>query len=452
MACRHKLNLSDSISVVAGSMIGCGIFIVSADIARQVQSGLLLMLVWIVAGVVTMCGALSFAELSANISEEGGQYIYLKKIYNDTIAFLFGWTTFLVIQTGIIAAVCTAFSKFIGLLIPWISADNCLFYLGSLSISTQKIFTVLIVIFLTFINSRGLKHGVITQNLFTVTKVVSMIGIVGLGLLFGANLDTLHLNLSMPVYYGADTINILATATVGALFASITWNNITFVSGDIDKPEKTIPKALFIGTTIVLALYFLINSIYVSALPLELIQNAPEDIVAAQLMSSVFGHVGKTIAAVIIMISAFGSANGIILAGARVYYNMAKDKAFFRGLAAIDRHKRVPYNSLWVQCLWVCILVFWGNYTQLLDYVIYTTLIFYWITTFGIFINRRRQGLKNMKFKVWTVVPVLYLLITGYIIVCLTCFKPAYTLPGLLITLVGLPVYYVWRNKNQGAN
>ena len=435
----------DSISIVAGSMIGCGIFIVSADIARQVQSGLLMMLVWILAAVVTMCGALSFAELAANIKEEGGQYIYLKNIYNDTIAFLFGWTTFLVIQTGIIAAVCTAFSKFIGLLIPAISANNYLFHIGAFHISTQKIFTVLVVILLTFINSRGLKHGVITQNLFTVTKVLSMIGIVGLGLIFGCDLHTLHMNLSMPVHWSADTINLIGAASVGALFASITWNNITFVSSDIKDSDKTIPKALFIGTLIVLALYFLINSIYVSTMPLHLIQNAQEDIVAAELMSVIFGPLGRTIAAVIIMISALGSANGIILAGSRVYYKMAKDKAFFRPLAAIDRNTRVPHNSLWIQCLWVSILVLWGNYTQLLDYVIYTTLIFYWITTFGIFILRKKIGQAGYGFRINSLIPITYLLITGYIVICLTLFKPMYTLPGLLITLAGLPVYYLWK-------
>lgn len=442
----------DSISIVAGSMIGCGIFIVSADIARQVQSGLLMMLVWILAAVVTMCGALSFAELAANIKEEGGQYIYLKNIYNDTIAFLFGWTTFLVIQTGIIAAVCTAFSKFIGLLIPAISANNYLFHIGAFHISTQKIFTVLVVILLTFINSRGLKHGVITQNLFTVTKVLSMIGIVGLGLIFGCDLHTLHMNLSMPVHWGADTINVIGAASVGALFASITWNNITFVSSDIKDSDKTIPKALFIGTLIVLALYFLINSIYVSTMPLHLIQNAQEDIVAAELMSVIFGPLGRTIAAVIIMISALGSANGIILAGSRVYYKMAKDKAFFRPLAAIDRNTRVPHNSLWIQCLWVSILVLWGNYTQLLDYVIYTTLIFYWITTFGIFILRKKIGQAGYGFRINSLIPITYLLITGYIVICLTLFKPMYTLPGLLITLAGLPVYYFWQNRRGQLN
>lgn len=439
----------DSISIVAGSMIGCGIFIVSADIARQVQSGLLMMLVWILAAVVTMCGALSFAELAANIKEEGGQYIYLKNIYNDTIAFLFGWTTFLVIQTGIIAAVCTAFSKFIGLLIPAISANNYLFHIGAFHISTQKIFTVLVVILLTFINSRGLKHGVITQNLFTVTKVLSMIGIVGLGLIFGCDLHTLHMNLSMPVHWSADTINVIGAASVGALFASITWNNITFVSSDIKDSDKTIPKALFIGTLIVLALYFLINSIYVSTMPLHLIQNAQEDIVAAELMSVIFGPLGRTIAAVIIMISALGSANGIILAGSRVYYKMAKDKAFFRPLAAIDRNTRVPHNSLWIQCLWVSILVLWGNYTQLLDYVIYTTLIFYWITTFGIFILRKKIGQAGYGFRINSLIPITYLLITGYIVICLTLFKPMYTLPGLLITLAGLPVYYLWKKGGE---
>ena len=447
MAFKHKLSLSDSISIVAGSMIGCGIFIVSADIARQVQSGLLMMLVWIIAAIVTMCGALSFAELASNIKEEGGQYIYLKTIYNDMTAFLFGWTTFLVIQTGIIAAVCTAFAKFIGLLLPVISANNYLVHFGALHISTQKVFTVLVVIFLTFINSRGLKHGVITQNIFTVTKVLSIIGIVGLGLLFGCNLHTLNLNLTMPIHWNFDTINTIGAASVGALFASITWNNITFVSGEIKDAEKTIPKALFIGSLLVLGLYFLINSIYVGTLTLNLIQNAQEDIVAAQLMGVIFGHWGKTIAAVIIMISALGSANGIILAGSRVYYKMAKDRAFFRPLAAIDRNTRVPHNSLWIQCLWVSILVLWGNYTQLLDYVIYTTLIFYWITTFGIFISRKKIQQSEYAFKVNTLIPVVYLLITGYIIICLSIYKPTYTIPGLLITLTGIPAYSIWQKK-----
>lgn len=445
MAYKHKLSLSDSISLVAGSMIGCGIFIVSADIARQVQSGLLLMIVWIIAAVVTMCGALSFAELASNITEDGGQYVYLKKIYNDIVGFLYGWTTFLVIQTGIIAAVCTAFSKFIGLLIPFISANRYISHLGIFHISTQKLFTVFVVIFLTFINSRGLKHGVITQNIFTVTKVISMIGIIILGLLFGCNFHTLHMNFSIPINWNLDTINLIGAATVGALFASITWNNITFVSGDIKDAPKTIPKALFIGSLLVLGLYFLINSIYVSAIPINLIQNAPEDIVAAQLMSIIFGHWGKIIAAIIIMISAFGSANGIILAGARVYYNMAKDRAFFRGLAAIDRSTRVPHNALWLQCIWVCILVLWGNYTQLLDYVIYTTLIFYWLTVLGLFLYRKNNIETN--FKINSIIPIIYLLITGYIIITLTIFKPVYTLPGLLITLLGIPVYYIWRNR-----
>lgn len=440
---KRTLNLSDSISIVSGSMIGCGIFIVSADIARQVQSGLLMMLVWIVAAIVTMCGALSFAELASNIEEEGGQYIYLKKIYNDGVAFLYGWTTFLVIQTGTIAAVCTAFSKFIGLLIPFISTNNCFLHYGAFHISTQKIFTVLIVVLLTFINSKGLKYGVIIQNLFTITKILSLIGIVGLGLFFGCHFEILHQNLTMPINLQHSTINAIAVASVGALFASITWNNITFVSGEIKEAEKTIPKALFIGTAIVLGLYFLINSIYVSAMPLHFIQNAPEDIVAAQLMSSIFGDAGKTIIAVIIMISAFGCANGMILAGSRVYYKMAKDKAFFRGLAAIDRQSRVPHNSLWIQCLWVCLLVLWGNYTQLLDYVIYTTLIFYWITTVGIFIYRKKVGIENLKYRINSFIPLLFLVITGYIIVCLTIYKPSYTLPGLLITLAGLPVFYL---------
>jgi len=231
---KEKLNLHDSISIVAGSMIGSGIFIVSADISRQVQSGFLMMLVWLVAATVTLCGSMSFAELASNIIDDGGQFAYLKKIFNDKLAFLFGWTTFLVIQTGTIAAVCTAFSKFIGLLVPYISINHYIFQCGMFNISTQKIFTLIVVLLLTYINSRGLKYGVITQNLFTITKILSLVAIVILGLFFGCHWNTLMQNFSVPFNIGVDTFNIIATATVGALFASITWNHITFMSKEVE--------------------------------------------------------------------------------------------------------------------------------------------------------------------------------------------------------------------------
>ncbi len=446
---KRSLSLWDAISVVSGSMIGCGIFIVSADISRQVQSGFLLILVWILAGFITMCGALSFAELAANITEEGGQYIYLKKIYSEKIAFLYGWTTFLVIQTGTIAAVCVAFSKFLGILVPFISAHNYLFQVGFLKLSTQQVCALATVTFLTYLNSRGIKHGVITQNLFTVTKVLSIIGIILAGLFFGFNIHTLHLNALVPAHFGISNINIIFTAVVGAVFASITWNNITFIAGEIKNPSVNIPRALAYGTGLVILLYLLINTIYLGVLPVNMIQNAPEDIVGAQLMSYIFGAAGKDITALIIMISAFGCANGMILTGSRVYYKMAKDRAFFRPLAVINRKTKVPVNSLWAQCAWIALLILWGNYTQLLDFVIYASLIFYLITTAGLFIYRKKCDISRFKFRINNFFPVAFIICAGYVIICLTVFKPMYTVPGLLITLAGIPVFHFWKSKES---
>lgn len=445
---KRTLSLTDSISVVSGSMIGCGIFIVSADIARQVQSGVLLILTWMLAGFVTLCGALSFAELAANITEEGGQYVYLKKIFNEKIAFLYGWTTFLVIQTGTLAAVCVAFAKFLGLLVPFISAHLFVVNCGGVTLSTQQVCAIFTVVFLSYVNSKGIKYGVITQNLFTATKVLSIIGIILAGLFFGFHWKTIIANSYIPQFSLLTNSKIVFTAVVGALFSSITWNNITFIAGEIKEPSKNIPKALAYGTGLVVLLYLLINTIYLGVLPLEAIQNAPEDIVGARMMAEIFGTAGKDIAALIIMISAFGCANGMILAGSRVYYKMAKDRAFFRPLAVIDRKTKVPVNSLWAQCLWICILILWGNYTQLLDFVIYASLIFYIITTAGIFVYRKRRKNANLIFRINNFFPVCFLILAGIIIICLTLYKPLYTLPGLLITLAGIPVFHIW-NKNK---
>ena len=446
---KRTLSLPDAISIVAGSMIGCGIFIVSADIARQVNSGLLLILIWIIAGFITMCGGLSLCELAANITDEGGQYVYLKKIFNEKIAFLYGWTLFLVIQTGTIAAVCVAFAKFFGILVPCISSENLLFKIGFLKLSTQQLFSICTVIFLSYINSRGIKYGVITQNIFTITKVVSMAGLIVAGLLFGFNAHTLQANFHMPVVSGFETINIMAVAIVGALFASITWNNITFIAGEVKHPQKNIPKAMICGVTLVVSLYLLMNMIYLGVLPFDAIQNAPQDIVAARTMSEIFGTVGRDIIAVIIMISAFGCANGMILTGSRVYYKMAKDRAFFRPLALINRKTRVPVNSLWAQCIWICILILWGNYSELLDFVIYASLIFYILVTAGVFVYRKKVPVENKKFRINNFFPVTFLIFATYIVICLSIYKPLYTIPGLLITIAGIPVFHIWQKLKQ---
>lgn len=443
---KRTLTLPDAVSIVAGSMIGCGIFIVSADISRQVNSGLLMILIWIIAGFITLCGGLSLCELASNITDEGGQYVYLKKIFNEKIAFLYGWTLFLVIQTGTIAAVCVAFAKFFGIIVPFISSSNILFNLGCLHFSTQQLFAILTVIFLSYLNSRGIKHGVVTQNIFTVTKVLSLAAIIIVGLLFGFNSDILQENLRMPVHFGFETINIMAVAIVGALFASITWNNITFIAGEVKHPQRNIPKALVYGVVLVVSLYLLMNMIYLGVLPLNAIQNAPHDIVAARTISEIFGTVGKDLIAIIIMISAFGCANGMILTGSRVYYKMAKDRAFFRPLALINRKTKVPVNSLWAQCIWICILILWGNYTELLDFVIYSSLIFYIIVTAGIFVYRKKYPNKNKKLRINNFFPITFIILATYIVICLSIYKPLYTIPGLLITLAGIPVFHLWKD------
>ena len=444
---KRTLSLPDAVSIVAGSMIGCGIFIVSSDISRQVNSGLLLILIWIIAGFITLCGGLSLCEHASNITEEGGQYVYLKKIFNELIGFLYGWTLFGVIQTGTIAAVCVAFAKFFGILVPCISTSNILFEIGKLHFSTQQLFAILTVILLSYINSRGIKYGVLTQNIFTVTKVLSLAGLVVVGLLFGFNAHILQANFHMPFVFSFETINIMAVAIVGALFASITWNNITFIAGEVKNPQRNIPKALVYGVALVVSLYLLLNMIYLGVLPLDAIQNAPQDIVAARTVSEIFGTIGKDITAVIIMISAFGCANGMILTGSRVYYKMAKDRAFFRPLAAINRKTKVPVNSLWAQCIWICILILWGNYSELLDFVIYASLLFYILVTAGIFVYRKKFPNKNVKYRVSNFFPVTFLILATYIVICLSIYKPLYTIPGLLITIAGIPVFYIWKKS-----
>lgn len=447
---KRTLSLQDSISIVAGSMIGCGIFIVSADISRQVQSAFLVLLVWVLAGFVSYCGAIAYGELASKIPDEGGQYMYLKKIFNDKLAFLFGWTLFLVIQSGSIAAICVAFSKFTGILVPFISPENILFHLGPLSISTQNLFGILTVLFLTYVNSRGIEYGVITQNLFTVTKIVSLIGIIICGLAFGANWNVIHTNFAASTFaFHFSDIAKISTATVGALFAAITWNNVSFIAGEIKDPEKNVKKSLAIGVGMVILLYLLINLIYVTSIPLSAIQNAHHDIVAAAVMGHIFGPVGRTITAVIIMISAFGCANGMIMAGARVYYKMAKDRLFFRSLAVINRKTKVPVNSLWLQCAWISALIAWGNYTQLLDFVIFASLIFYVITLAGVFVHRKKFPETDDALRVNNFYAISFITMATYIIGCLAINKPHYTLPGLLITLAGLPVYFLWNRARQ---
>lgn len=442
---KRTLNLKDAISIVAGSMIGSGIFIVSAEISRQTNSVILLLLCWILAGITTLCGALCYGELSSTIPDEGGQYVFLKKIYSEKLAFIYGWTLFAVIQTGTLAAVNIAFAKFVGLIFPVISESTTVLTIGDYHLSLQRLFAVITVVILTFINSRGVKQGMITQHLFTITKIVSMILIITLGLFVGFNFECLRSNLSLAnnvIPNGFDFFKVLSVAIVGSMFASITWNNVTFIASEIKKPQRNIPLALLFGTMAVIIMYFAINLIYVGTMPLETIQNSHQDIVAAELINTIYGHGGMIFIAIIIAISAFGCSNGMIMTGSRVYYKMAKDKLFFRSLAKINRKTKVPENSLWLQCFWICVLILWGSYSQLLDYVIYSSLIFYAITIFGIFRMRNLYPKKRGVAKVPDFVILVFIIMATFIITGLTFYKPQYTLPGLIITLAGVPIYH----------
>lgn len=442
---KRTLNLKDAVSIVAGSMIGSGIFIVSAEISRQTNSVILLLLCWILAGITTLCGALCYGELSSTIPDEGGQYVFLKKIYSEKLAFIYGWTLFAVIQTGTLAAVNIAFAKFIGLIFPVISEATTVLAIGNYHLSLQRLFAVITVVILTFINSRGVKQGMITQHLFTITKVVSMVLIITIGLFVGFDFDCLKSNLSLSnnlIPQGFEFFKVLSVAIVGSMFASITWNNVTFIASEIKKPQRNIPLALLFGTLAVIILYFAINLIYVGTMPLSTIQNSHQDIVAAELINTIYGHGGMIFIAIIIAISAFGCSNGMIMTGSRVYYKMAKDKLFFRSLAKINRKTKVPENSLWLQCFWICVLILWGSYSQLLDYVIYSSLIFYAITIFGIFRMRKLYPKKRGVAKVPNFVILIFIIMATFIITGLTFYKPQYTLPGLIITLAGVPIYH----------
>ncbi len=448
---RRTLSLKDSISIVAGSMIGSGIFIVSTYIAQNTNSSILLILTWLIAGFITLLGSLCYGELSSTIPSEGGQYIYLKKIYSKKLAFIYGWTLFLVIQTGTLAAVNIAMAKFVGLIFPIISANNILFSISNYTFSTQQLFAILTVLFITFINSRGVKQGVLTQNIFTITKVLSIVAIIVCGIFVGFNFETMINNFALcnnQIVFNLETVKNLGLSIVLALFASITWNNVTFVTSEIKKPEENIKKALSIGTMLVISLYFLLNMIYLTSIPLDLIKTSPEDIVAAQLILNIFNEKALILIAIILIISAFGCANGMILTGSRVYYKMAKDRIFFRKLAYINRRKKVPSYSLWLQCAWICILILWGNYAQLLDYVIYASIIFYIITIFGIFIMRKKFPQTKEVYKVPNWIPVTFIVLASVVVLILTIFKPAFTIPGLFISLLGIPVYHYWESKS----
>ncbi len=483
--------------IVAGSMIGSGIFIVSADIGRNVGSTGGLLAVWVITGLLTIVAALSYGELAAMMPKAGGQYVYLREAYSPMWGFLFGWTMFLVIQTGTIAAVAVGFARYLGVLMPGISPDVWIIEpirLSSgyaISLSQQQAVAIAVVVFLTYLNTRGVTLAKTIQNVFTSAKTLSLFALIVLGVIVGSNAAAIHANFSdwwaphgnLEIKPGLSFLSSIkvsdgllgiavafGVSQVGSLFSSDAWNNITFTAPEVKDPKRTIPLAMAFGTGLVIVLYLLANVAYLVTLPMNEIQNAPDDRVATAALSAMFGPVGATIMAIAIVISTFGCNNGLIFAGSRVYYAMAKDGLFFKSSGKLNA-RGVPAVGLILQCLWTCVLILprtittnvdgslkldasghqvYGNlYGDLLDYVIFAVLLFYVLTIAGIFVLRRKRPDAPRPYKAigYPIVPLLYIVFAVAIMFVLIGYKTQMTWPGLLIVLTGIPVYLAWRSR-----
>ena len=476
---QKRINLFDGISIVAGAMIGSGIFIVSADISRKVGSPGWLMMVWLITGIITIIGALSYGELASMMPHVGGQYVFLREAYHPLIGFLFGWTTFLVIQCGTIAAVAVAFAKFSGVLFPWISENNILLQLGPLKIKSTMVIAIAMITFLSWLNTRSIVIGKTVQNILSSTKVIALLGFIAIGFLATGNNNSFEINKEVfwqagqagpdnhviPLI-GFALIAAIGTALVGSLFSSDAWYNMTYISGEVINPKRNVPLSLFFGTLIVSVIYLLTNFIYIKVLPLSGspdgtdvlsrgIQFATDDRVATSAMSVVFGNFAAVIMAVFIMVSTFGCNHSLILAGPRVYYAMAKDGLFFRKVSEINKNG-VPGFAIVIQGVWAVLLCLSGTYSDLLDYVIFAVLIFFTLTIVAIFILRVKRPEIPRPYKAfgYPVIPAIYIMTTVSIMIILLIYKPRFTFPGLGIVLLGIPVFYLWRkyNKNPGQN
>jgi basic amino acid/polyamine antiporter, APA family len=498
----RELSLLDATMIVVGSMIGSGIFLVSAESSRLVGSPGWLLAAWALAGVLTITGALCCAELAAMWPRAGGQYVFLREAYGPSVGFLFGWGLFLIIQTGTIAAVAVAFANFTGVLTNWVSADNDLietvvlvrpFKIGelafngyALSLTTQQLVAVLMILFLTFINTRGLQTGKIIQNTFTFTKTAALLGLILIGLFLGWNSGSAAYTsswwaswengwkpTSSQVWFEPATqglmvlalLMLLGKAMVGPLFAQSAWNNVTFTAGEVRDPGKNLPRALLLGCGIVVTLYLLANLAYVVTLPLAEIQTAPQNRVATALMQHVLGPSGTIVMAIAIMISTFGCNNGLILAGARVYYAMARDGLFFQRIGRVNAH-HVPAVALIAQGLWASFLVLprtikidphngqftYGNvYTQLLEYLVSADLILYVLMVGAVMVMRRKAPEIERPYRTfgYPVVPLIYVILAGLFIIDLAILAPSTSGVGYLLIFTGIPIYFIWRGKNK---
>jgi len=447
----RKLSLTDCILLIMGSMIGSGIFIVPAAMSRELGSPFWLMIAWAATGLLTLLAALNYGELAAMLPKAGGQYIYLKEAYNRMFGFLYGWTLFTVIQTGTIAAVAVAFAKFTGVLFPVISDQNFLIKTGFLNIQTQQILAIAVIWLLTIFNFRPVKTGALLQNVFTLTKIGAILFMIGSGIFYCYTQGARTIDWSVgSTFSTAGFWSIFSVALVGSIFSTDAWNNVTFTGGEINKPERTLPLSLVTGTGMVLLIYLMMNWIYLLVLPFQEIQNANNDRVGTALLSAVFGESGLIIMAILIMISTFGCINGITLSGARVYYAMAQDGLFFSQAKTLNKNHS-PQTALILQAIWTSILALSGSYGDLLDYVVFAVLLFYILTVTGVIILRIKRPNENRPYKVpaYPILPLLYILLAGFVCINLLLFKPDYTFPGLGIVLLGIPVYFLVNRKSQ---
>jgi len=467
------LSLFDSTMLVIGAMIGSGIFIVPAEMARNIGSAGWLLVAWGVAGALTIAGALCYGELSAMMPHAGGMYVYLREAYSPLFGFLYGWTLFSVIETGTIAAVAVAFARFTGVVWPLIAEDRYLIspiHVSSryaLSLSTAQVLAIGVIALLTFSNTLGLRYGKLVQNVFTVTKTGALLGLIFLGISLGRNPAAVHANFAHPLQQqGVSSLGAarnwttalglfvaICLSQTGSLFSADSWHNIAFAAGEVRRPERNVTRAMVIGTVVVITLYVLANVAYLVTLPLEAIQHAPADRVGTATLRAIFPGVGNRVMAVAIMISTFGTINALTLTGARVYYAMAQQRLFFPFAGRLNR-ARVPASSLTLQGLWAAVLVLprvydpksqtWGNlYSNLLEYVISAALIFYVLTVAGVFRLRVKRPDATRPYRTlgYPVVPVLYIVAASAVLVVLFAYRPATTWPGLLIVLLGIPVY-----------
>ena len=471
---KKGLGLLDATLIVSGSMIGSGIFIVSAGMARGVGSSGWLLLAWLLAGIITLLGALSYGELAGMMPKAGGQYVYIQKAFGKLTGFVYGWTVFTVIQTGVIAAVAVAFAKYTGQIFPWWNENHVFLQISSFTVSWAQVLAIGLIFFLTAVNTMGIEEGKWLQRLFTLSKMLAILGLVAAAFIIGGEYNYWDENLANPfkalsfskttqTWESIGSIALMAafgTAMVGSLFSSDAWNNVTFIAGEIRQPERNIPRSLFLGTLLVTLLYLLANIAYLTILPLQGqagaegvgagISHAPFERVGTLAAQTIFGEPGLLLMAVLIMVSTFGCNNGMILAGARLFSTMSNDGLFFRAAGKLNKNG-VPANALWAQAIWASILCLSGSYGDLLNYCTFASLLFYMVTVAGLLRLRKTEPDMPRPYKVvgYPVVPLLYLLLAGFVAVSLMVFEWKNSGIGLGIVALGVPVYYLIGSRVQ---